>query len=103
MEIPDRVVRQHSSTDGGCELPAVAEAQEGRPCAPEPIDMRIVYGDLITCQIDPPGDVDFFRFTGTEGESVVIHATRQTAGSGASPCLELRDPDGLLVFGECSF
>ena len=45
-------------TLGVCLLfPSVASAQEGMPCTPDPVDMFIVYGNLITCSIDQPGIV----------------------------------------------
>ena len=50
-------------------LPGIAFATvEGVPCSPEPTDMVISYGDLVTgtnCDISPAGDTDIFRFSGT--------------------------------------
>ena len=73
-------------TLGLCLLfPSVARAQEGKPCDPEPTDMFIGYGDLITCAIDVAGDVDIFRFNGIAGQRIEI-----VASSGVTyPCIEL--------------
>jgi hypothetical protein len=65
-------------------------ALEGRPCSAEPTDMLIEYGDVVTCEIAPVGDLDLFRFQGQAGEKVVALAARQVGGG--SPCLELRGP-----------
>jgi hypothetical protein len=78
--------------------PAKADV-EGRPCNPEPTNMFIGYGDLITCSIDPSGDTDVFRFQGSTQEVISIQLTYQS-GAGR-PCLELFDPAGLLVGSHC--
>ena len=70
-------------------LPAISKAEiEGTQCNPEPTDMNIAYGDLITCNIDPVGDSDTFRFFGTEDEVIVI-----MAASGFRYCIDLIAPD----------
>jgi hypothetical protein len=60
--------------------------------------MMINYGDLVTCQIDPIGDADVFRFLGSVGEVVTIHAVRV---SGGAPCLELFNPEGTRIGFAC--
>lgn len=65
-----------------------------RVCSVEPTDDLVVYGDLITCDLDPGTDQDQFRFNGALGEVVVIQAT---ALSGGTPCLELLRPDGTTL------
>lgn len=46
-----------------CGIPTLGEAAvEGIPCTPEPTDMIISYGDVVTCAIDVIGDTDVFRF-----------------------------------------
>jgi hypothetical protein len=73
-------------------LPAISKAEiEGTPCDPEPTDMNISYGDLITCSIDPVGDSDTFRFFGTVDEVIVLKAARQSGS--ILPCIELIAPD----------
>jgi len=81
-------------------MPTLGEATvEGIPCTPEPTNMPIEYGDLITCSIDPSGDTDKFLFSGTTGERVVLQVAW---GSGAlRPCIELYDPDGVLMWEAC--
>jgi hypothetical protein len=64
---------------------------EGIPCTPEPTDMIVAYGDLVTCSIDPVGDTDIYRFSGTSGETVVIQGTWQSGSM--RPCIELVAPD----------
>ncbi|MGB8889371.1 MAG: carboxypeptidase-like regulatory domain-containing protein [Candidatus Korobacteraceae bacterium] len=62
---------------------AAATAQEGMPCTPDPVDMFIMYGNLISCSFDQPGIVDLYRFDGTAGQRIIIEA------EGANPCIEL--------------
>lgn len=46
-------------------FPSVGKAVvEGIPCAPEPTDMIVGYGDVVNCRIDPVDDLDAFRFSG---------------------------------------
>ena len=47
-------------------------APEGVVCSPEPTDMVVTYGNLVTCDISPIGDTDVFRFQGTVGETVRV-------------------------------
>jgi hypothetical protein len=64
---------------------------ENTPCLLEPTDMIITYGTLINCSIDISGDSDTFRFSGTDGERIVIQGSWQ---SGAlRPCVTLVSPD----------
>lgn len=77
-------------------LPSLGKAQiEGIRCAPEPTDMFINYGNLINCQIDPIGDIDFFRFSGAPGELIRVQiATQDGIGT---PTFEVFFPDGAPV------
>ena len=68
-------------------------AIEGVPCRPEPTDLLIRYGDLITCAIDVIGDSDLFRFEGVAGEVVRI----TISGSGAA--FEVLAPNGARIGG----
>jgi hypothetical protein len=80
--------------------PASAQAQpEGQPCAPEPTDQLVAYGDHVSpCTIGQLGDSDLFRFQGVAGEVVSVRVTDQTGGSGIPACsLELFRPVGTLV------
>jgi hypothetical protein len=62
-------------TLGVCMLfPSVASAQKGMPCTSDPVDMFIMYGNLITCSLDQPGIVDIYRFHGTAGQRIEIVA-----------------------------
>jgi hypothetical protein len=69
-----------------------------RMAPPSPSAMLIEYGDLITCSIDPIGDVDVFQFKGSAEEVVLARLNPQ---SGGSPCLALFDPDGSLIGSNC--
>jgi len=79
----------------GIPTPAHADV-EGIPCAAEPTDETIQYGDLITCDISPKGDSDLFRFQGTAGEH--MFATSGRPSGGVSPCLQLIRPSGGAPF-----
>jgi hypothetical protein len=71
---------------------------EGRACDSEQTNILIEYGDLITCRIDPIGDVDAFQFKGSAGEVIIVRLNPQ---SGGSPCLTLYDPDENLLARNC--
>ena len=73
-------------TLGVCLLfPSVARAQKGMPCTADPVDMFIMYGNLITCSLDQPGIADLYRFNGTAGQRIEIVANSATT----YPCIEL--------------
>jgi hypothetical protein len=61
-----------------------ALAQEiAMPCAPEPTDMPIAYGTLLSgenCTLSPSSDIDIFRFPGQAGERALIRLTNLTGG-----------------------
>ncbi len=82
-------------------LETLGAADPLRVCSPEPTEMAIGFGDLITCEITPVGDVDVFRFTGAAAETVLIQATRQS-GQG-TPCFELLGPGNLRVQEQCTY
>jgi len=66
------------------------------PCTPSP--MAIEYGQLIECEISPPGDVDTFTFPGLVGDQIVITLLGKTLDSG--PCVTLFDPSSVVVIPE---
>jgi hypothetical protein len=75
---------------------------EAKVCAPEPTDMAIVYGDVLSgenCQISPAIDVDVFRFVASAGDKIRIAATDHSGSSVAEVCVALIGPDGLPVPG----
>ena len=77
-------------------LPSLGKAAvEGIPCAPEPTNMLISFGDLVNCQIDTIGDLDTFRFSGAAGELIRVQFGR-TSGFG-QPIFDVFAPDGTLV------
>jgi hypothetical protein len=73
-------------------LPAPALAQEGVPCATEPTDMVVAYGDVVDCSIEVVGDTDTFRFSATAGEVIAVQAVIGSPSS-VRPCLTLVAPD----------
>ena len=83
-------------------LPGLASAQVpgGVRCVEEPTDQFVTFGDLIECDITPPGDVDIFRLKLTDGQTAHIELTGPPTGS-SEGCLELRRPDGTLRFFAC--
>jgi hypothetical protein len=79
-------------------VPASAQV-EGTPCAAEPTDQVLAYGDFVTCQITPLGDSDLFRFQGVSGEVVTLRVTDPSGGSSIPACrLELLRPGDLSLF-----
>jgi hypothetical protein len=53
---------------------------------------------VVTCQIEPPADIDTFQFAGTAGEVITILVSRHSGPGG--PCVELFDPMGQRIAGE---
>ena len=78
---------------------SASEATEAVPCTGDPMD--IGPGALVVCQLEPVGDRDEFRFTGSAGEKFLIVVTAlsevEPVPGGGGPCLELRDPDNVLT------
>ena len=70
---------------------------ESISCGTEPIS--IYYGDVVSCEIDPVGDVDTYHFQGADGENVFITTTN--SGSSIQPCIELIAPDGSSIDSAC--
>lgn len=75
---------------------ASAQTPPGRPCPAEPTDMPIVFGDLVRCEISPAGDIDLFRFTGSDQQTILI----QVYGSRV-PCFSLFDPGNVQIAEQC--
>jgi len=62
---------------------------------PSPNSREMVYGNYLTDQINPAGDLDVFFFTASVGDYVDI-----IADAGATyPCIELFAPDAKTVWG----
>ena len=47
-------------------LGLLAGRAEAAPCTAEPTDMSVHYGDLISCDVNPATDTDFYRFSGRQ-------------------------------------
>jgi hypothetical protein len=59
--------------------------------------------NLTGLSVDGVGDLDLFTFPGATGRRIVAQATYQEGGGpfAASPCAELRRPDGTLLEQAC--
>lgn len=57
----------------------------------------IAYGDSPYADICPNGDYDFYRFTGTTGDKVVVDIDASVYGSALDPYIYLLDSDGSTV------
>jgi len=66
------------------------------PCSAEPTDMSINFGDLISCDITPATDVDFYRFAGQAGDRILAEAAF-VSGSQFLPRIQVLAPDGTLI------
>ena len=60
----------------------------------------IAYGQSLDADICPGGDYDFYTFTGTEGDKVVIDVDAKADGSLLDPYIFLLDSDGTSVLAE---
>jgi hypothetical protein len=69
------------------------------PCAPEPTDMSVALGNLITCDTSPAADTDIFRFSATAGNRVLAEALFVSGASNYTPFIQLVAPDGTLLGG----
>jgi hypothetical protein len=73
---------------------SASEAAEGVKCTEEPTDMIVRFGDLVSCRINTPGDIDVFRFSGIAGQTVRVRATRLDWREAVRPflrCIVRRD------------
>jgi hypothetical protein len=84
-----------ATVGAGAMLAGAAEAAPG-PCSPEPTDMSLAYGDLISCDITPATDVDLYRFAGHAGDTILAEAAK-VSGSVFAPRIQLLAPDGSLI------
>lgn len=58
-------------------------------CTGEPTNMPIVYGNTVTCALDPSGDSDAFQFSGHLGHTVVVQAASLGLRGSPQPCVAL--------------
>lgn len=81
-------------------------ASEAKPCAPEPTDQVIAYGDVLTgtdCVISPIADRDFYNFNAGLNETVRVVATPwRYYPYNQALCWDIYDPTPALVKSECS-
>ena len=60
----------------------------------------IAYGETITGDICPTRDFDFFKFTGQQGDRVVVDIDAKSIGSNLDSILYLLDNDGRSILAE---
>jgi hypothetical protein len=73
-----------------------ATGAEAAPCEPEPSDMAVAFGELITCDIAPNSDTDLFRFTAKSGDRVLVEALA-LGPPGLTPRIRLIAPSGADI------
>ncbi len=61
--------------------------------------MTVNYGEVITCDINPAGDFDLFRFSGSEQQTVSIQVSWKSGSN--YPCFVLLDPGNAQIANEC--
>jgi surface antigen len=62
--------------------------------------MAVAYGQTLSADICPGGDYDFYTFTGTAGDKVVVDIDAMSDGSLLDPYIFLFDSDGTSVLVE---
>jgi hypothetical protein len=77
-------------------LGVLAGTAEAAPCTAEPTDMSVNYGELISCDVNPATDTDFYRFSGHAGDRVLAEAAF-VSGAGFAPRIQLFAPDGTSL------
>ena len=77
-------------------LSSLAGRAEAVPCAPEPTDMSVSFGTLITCDTTGAGDTDLFRFSASSGDRVLAEALL-IAGTSYTPFIQVFAPDGTAL------
>ena len=60
----------------------------------------ISFGDSLTAEICPNRDIDFYKFTGNQGERIVIDVDAKSRGSNLDSILYLLDCDGKSVLAQ---
>lgn len=78
----------------------VRAADESVPCAVEPTNMLIGYGNVIACSLSSTIDNDTFRFNGLVGHRIILQITNPGEFL-INPCIELFAPRGVLVTSAC--
>lgn len=76
----------------------VLAADESIPCAAEPTNMPVNYGDVIACSLATGVDSDTFTFNGAVGQKIIVQVTN-TGAFLINPCIEVISPDGRSLAG----
>ncbi len=71
-------------------------AQAVTACDPEPTNMSVAYGELITCDITPGTDTDLYHFSGNAGDRILAEALF-VSGISFNPRIQLIAPDGATL------
>jgi len=66
-----------------------------------PATSNIVYGDYVQCDFVLTGDMDFFNFPGEAGDRILLlvkDSSSWMCSFGVDPRVEVRDPDGSVLY-----
>jgi hypothetical protein len=75
--------------------PAVVEAEPNGAGHPQPVALPVT----VTGRIDPPGDVDVYRFEGRKGQKLFVQVESRALGFPLAAALMLTDAGGKVVAG----
>lgn len=79
-------------------VPACSDSNEPNDTAMQAVPLS--YGQTMTAQICPGGDIDFYSFTGVAGDKVVADIDAQSEGSELDAVIYLLDSDGSSVLAK---
>jgi murein DD-endopeptidase MepM/ murein hydrolase activator NlpD len=78
-----------------------AACSPGVPLDDSPTLARpIAYGDTLSAEICPPGDMDYYRFTASAGDRIVVDINAHASGSALDAIVYLFDSDGISLLAE---
>lgn len=70
-----------------------------RVAPPAPTAPTILFGERVTNDITPVGDLDSYTFNGVAGDAITALINRLTGPLGSYPCVELFGPNGVRLAG----
>ncbi|NES03519.1 MAG: hypothetical protein F6K22_12085 [Okeania sp. SIO2F4] len=86
-------------------FPQPTYAEDSKKCDPEPTDMVVNYGDLLTCSLQGSGDSDIFRLKGTAGDRIIFRVSSvnpSDVGNDNENIVEVIDPEGKTLASQSS-
>lgn len=78
-------------------LPPVPCAYPHEPNDTSSAATSLAYGDTLSAEICPGGDVDYYTFSGTAGDQIVVDVDAKTLGSQLDGLVYLLDSDGTSI------